>query len=111
MYKGYCVVLSENNKIRIDDKTCPLKKEIVTATTAAIIHSSKTNDLPRYSQPKGKLLKRYCLISEMFELLVEDDLNYLNLSSFKAIESCLNQLPAISSEIYKNIFCGFIGSF
>ena len=43
------MVLSEKNKIRIDDKTCPLKKKIVTAITAAIIHSSKTNDLPRYS--------------------------------------------------------------
>ena len=40
----------------------------------------------------------------MFELLVENDLNYSNLSSFKARDLSLNELLAISPEIYKILF-------
>ena len=54
MYKECFMGFFENNEIRIDDKTFPLKKEIITAIAAAISHSSKTTDLPRYSQPKGE---------------------------------------------------------
>ena len=46
----------------------------------------------------------------MFELLVENDLNYSNLSSFKARDPSLNELLAISPEIYKDTFCRFVGS-
>ena len=39
-----------------------------------------------------------------FEFLVENELISSNQSSFKQGESCVNQLPSITCEIYKSLY-------
>ena len=77
----------------------------------------KANVAPVFKKGDKQLLKNYCPISllpilgkiferllynEMFEFFIRNDLIYQNQSGFKPGNSCINQLLAITHEIYKS---------
>ena len=76
----------------------------------------KGNVVPVHKKKKLKCLKNYLPISlllicgkffEMFEFFIENELISSNQSGFKPGDSCINQLLAITHEMYKSFDDGF----